>query len=452
VTFTFRNLGCAKNVVDGETMMAHLQAMGLRMVENPSRAHVIIVNTCAFIHEAKEEAIEEILQMSQWKKRGQCRLLAVAGCFSQRYRTQARSLMPEVDVWLSLSNWKEELRRRLAETAPAPAASPVPPRRLTGLVATQYLKIADGCSHRCSFCAIPFIRGPYHSRPAASIIKEAQWLESRGARECILVSQDTTYYGRDKNYSLVKLLEKLLAATSFPWIRLMYLHPRRLDRGLLRLIASEPRLCPYFDMPLQHSADPILRSMRRAPLSRDVRRLIETIRSTVAGAVLRTTFIVGYPGETEAHFKDLIRFTEWARFEKLGVFAYSAEEGTAAAGMPHRVPHAVACRRRDTLLEIQRGISRSILAALRQTVAPVIVDRVVPSGRRGWNGEGRTRGDAPEVDGIVRIRGSGFSAGDIISVRITGNSDYDLDAVYAPENIRRRKRSISKHATPHSSP
>jgi ribosomal protein S12 methylthiotransferase len=425
--FHFLNLGCSKNIVDGENIIAFMESIGMTYTDTPLRADAIIVNTCAFINDAKKEAVDEILKMALYKSKGNCKTLAVAGCFSQRYREQASRSLPEVDLWIGLTDWKNEIKRYFGILDHRDNNFI---RHLTGPTATQYLKIAEGCSHRCSFCAIPLIRGTYRSRTVASVISEAKWLESRGVRECILVSQDTSYYGRDIGTDIVRLLEKLLASTSFPWIRLMYLHPRYVTRDLIKLISLENRICPYFDMPLQHSSDFILDKMRRNPGYHGIRQLIDDIRSTVPNAALRTTFIVGFPGETETYFKHLVKFVEWARFEKMGVFAYSPEEGTESIGFSGRPKSSTAQKRCETLIEIQREISRSILSSLKGDIIPAIIDKAV-SKSTPHTCLARTMCDAPDVDGTLTIRRCNANAGDIIPVRITASSDYDLSGIPA---------------------
>jgi ribosomal protein S12 methylthiotransferase len=416
------NLGCSKNQVDGEKMLGRLVAAGHRLVQDPARAELILVNTCAFITAAKQEAIDTILEMTAWKRTGRCRLLVVCGCFSQRYAREAGRQLPEVDHWVSLHNWREELDA----IAGAPAGRGDPPRRLIGTPATQYLKIAEGCSRRCSFCAIPSIRGPLHSRPLADILAEAAWLEQRGTRECILVSQDTSAWGRDRGTRLVRLLETLLARTRFRWLRLMYLHPSQVDDDLLRLMACEPRLCPYLDIPLQHIADPVLRSMRRAPLSAGIRRLIERIRRTAPDAAIRTSLIVGYPGETEAHFRELQEFLSWARLDRVGVFPFSPEEGTAAYRMRPRPAAATVRRRLEQIMSLQARISRDLGEARVGRTEEVIIDG--PADEEGFRWTGRTRRDAPEVDGCVLVRGGErLRPGAFVKVRFTAASDHDLE-------------------------
>lgn len=413
------NLGCSKNTIDGERILSLFKAAGYSVTADFAEAEVIVVNTCAFIREAQEEAIETILESASWKKNGRCRRLLVAGCLSERYRRRMKRLFPEVDAWVGVSDWEELLRRELA----APAV-PVFRRELQEPIATQFLKIAEGCSHACAFCVIPQIRGPYRSRPLQEIVEEAKWLEERAVRELILVAQDTSFYGRDAGTSLTALLEALLAETGFPWIRLMYLHPKQVDDRLLRLIASEKRLCPYFDLPLQHAADPLLSAMGRSPLSKGMRALIEKIRGTVPGAVIRTTFILGFPGETEDHFNELLAFVEEIRFDRLGVFPYSPEEGTRAFSLRGRPRPPTVARRCETLMVLQSAISREKLAARDGSVLEVIVEG--RSTHDEFPFAGRTRFDAPEVDGMVLLADSDLAPGSIVPVRITGSSDHDL--------------------------
>jgi ribosomal protein S12 methylthiotransferase len=412
-----QNLGCSKNQIDGERMLAHLCRSGFTATQDFREADIIIVNTCAFIREATQEAIHEILHMAVYKKKGRCKTLAVAGCFSQRFGAEAQNDMPEVDLWLGLQDWPQQLKRRFHTPA-----SPSFERQLFPPYATQYLKIAEGCSHRCSFCAIPAIRGPFESRPEADIIAEARWLESHCVKECILVSQDTSDYGKDRGRrSLVRLLEKLLSTTRFPWIRLMYLHPQRVDDELLRLVARESRVLPYFDIPLQHISDEILLSMKRRPLSKGVHGLIERIRTIVPGSAIRTTFVVGYPGETARHFRELLTFVEWARFERCGVFPFSPEPGTAAFAMKKRPGNPLVASRCDELMAVQGGISREICASRVGATLDVIVDG---RAKLGWSA--RSAWDAPDVDGTVLITKGKPSVGSIIPVTITGSREYDL--------------------------
>ncbi|MFW6254320.1 MAG: 30S ribosomal protein S12 methylthiotransferase RimO [Chitinivibrionales bacterium] len=413
------NLGCSKNIVDGEYIAAHLEKAGFAVTDDPAAAEIIVVNTCAFIQEAKEEAIENILQMATFKENGRCEVLVVAGCFSQRYRTEVKNQFPEVDLWVGTDDWLQKLNEYF-ETALSLSFE----RKLTGLPFSQYLKISEGCSHRCAFCAIPSIRGNFRSRPTDQLIAEAQWLESRGIQELILVSQDTTGYGKDRKSSLVALVEMILQKTSFPWIRMMYLHPQWVSDELLRLVGSEKRVCSYFDIPLQHISDSVLKAMGRRPGSAEIYKLIERIRCTVSDAGIRSSFILGFPGESDKDFRQLLRFIQWARFDKVGVFPFSPEEGTPAAEMRPRPRTSTAMARCEELMDIQRTISSDILEQHIGTTLPVIVDDI--SDNPDFNFEGRTQWDAPEVDGRVLIVDGNVEPGRIVPVKVIDTSDYDM--------------------------
>lgn len=416
-----QNLGCSKNLIDGERILFLCSGGGVAITTDLAVAETIIVNTCAFIREAQEEAIEVILTAAAYKKTGVCRRLIVSGCFSERFRSEVAEKFPEVDYWVGVNDWEERLADIFSVNKPTSFE-----RVLSKPVATQYLKIAEGCSHHCSFCVIPAIRGPFISRPMDAVLAEAQWLEVSGVRELVLVAQDSSFYGKEQGGSLAALLQELLAKTTLPWIRVMYLHPNFVTDELLELIAHEPRICPYFDIPLQHIAEPILRSMKRMPSASGVYALVERIRSMVPGASLRSAFILGYPGETEAHFRELQRFVEWARFDKLGVFPYSPEEGTAAVALHPRPRAATANRRCEELMLLQREISREINEQRIGSRVDVIIDRL--SDDPDFNFDTRSRCDAPEVDGKVLLRNGSFAIGSIIPVRIIGSSDYDLFA------------------------
>jgi ribosomal protein S12 methylthiotransferase len=413
-----QNLGCAKNQIDGERILSLFRQAGYTVTNDSALADIIVVNTCAFIRDAQEEAIEAILNLAACKKQGRCRMLIVSGCFSERYRDEVKMKFPEVDLWTGVHDWETVLSRELRVSAVSGFE-----RELKPPLHVQYLKIAEGCSHGCAYCAIPHIRGPFKSRPLADILAEAQWLEERGVRELILVAQDSSFYGRDSGTSLCRLLESLLAATAFPWLRLMYLHPAYVGDDLLRLFATEKRLCPYFDIPLQHIADPILIAMNRRPLSDAIRLLLDQIRETVPDAGLRTTFILGFPGETNRDFRQLVRFVEEIRFDKLGVFPYSPEQGTRAFSLKPRPCDSTAARRCEEIMTVQREISAAKLASRIGSPVEIIVDG--SSDDPAFSSVGRSRIDAPEVDGKVYIR-ENMAPGTITKVTITGASDFDL--------------------------
>jgi ribosomal protein S12 methylthiotransferase len=441
-TAAIQNLGCSKNLIDGERMLALFARNGLHITDDPSIADIIVVNTCAFIKEATQEAIDTILEMAELKKSGRCETLIVSGCFSQRYRDKAKIDLPEVDFWAGVGDW-EDVLSRLIKNIPGDnvycndnrtdsindvdGGGVYDFRRVLSVpISTQHIKIAEGCSHGCSFCVIPAIRGKFKSRGVDDVLREAKWLCGQGARELILVAQDTSFYGRDIGASLTALLESILKDTDFPWIRMMYLHPKFVDGGLLNLVAAEPRICPYFDIPLQHISDPILTAMNRTPLSSGIYELIERIRKTVPGATLRSSFIVGFPGETEKEFGELRDFIQFASFDKLGLFPYSPEEGTAAYAMRPRPTAKTTQKRCEELMSIQQEISRNLLEAKVGTDADIIIDRI--SDDPDFNYEGRTSGDAPEVDGRVFVSSGSFEIGQIVRMRIIGASDYDLFA------------------------
>jgi ribosomal protein S12 methylthiotransferase len=439
-TVAIQNLGCSKNQIDGERILALFASNGYKITENCREADVIVVNTCTFIKEAKEEAIDNILTMAAARKTGRCKTLIVSGCFSQRYRDEVKSEFPEVDVWAGVDDWEAVLSLLLRDDFGGDGDdgddcnkslsydnNPYNYNRiLSEPVSTQYLKIAEGCSHICSFCVIPSIRGKYKSRSIDSIINEAKWLYDQGTRELILVAQDTSFYGRDIHTNLVALLESILKYTNFPWIRMMYLHPLLIGDDLLKLISSESRICPYFDIPLQHISDPILKAMNRSPMSKDIYTLIDKIRSTVDNPTIRTSFICGFPGETDKDFNALKQFVQTTRFDKLGVFPFSPEEGTPACALRPRPRAQTVQRRCDELMAVQQDISREILEDKVGSNIQIIIDRI--SDDPDFNYEGRTKGDAPEVDGRVFIQNGSFEIGQILTGKIVGASDYDLFA------------------------
>lgn len=414
------NLGCSKNAVDGEKIAAYFASSGFSITSEFDQADIIVVNTCTFIQEATEESVQAIIEMGQWKHQGRCTSLIVSGCLSQRYNQKIKADLPEVDLWLGTNEWQTAINHYFHCNCQSPS-----PRVLLNPSASQYLKISDGCSHRCSFCIIPSVKGKFSSRSLESILSEASWLAEQGVRECILVSQNTSYYGTDQDTSLTVLLEKLLKKTAFPWIRLMYLHPNYIKKSLLDLVNRETRICSYFDIPLQHIAHPILRAMNRKPdTPKSLYKVIEYIRTHVSDATIRSSFILGFPGEKNVHFKQLLKFVEWARFEKLGVFPFSPEEGTKAFTLKPRPYTATAVKRCELLMELQKDISMKICQTQIGKKREIIIDSQCDAPEFSW--EGRTRGDAPEIDGRVFLQKGDFSPGDIITVTINDADDYDL--------------------------
>lgn len=433
------SLGCPKNLVDSEVMSALLSRSGWSVTDRPDRAGAIVVNTCAFILPAKEESVEEILRMAAWKKKGRCRRLVVTGCLPQRYGAELARELPEVDLFLGTGDFPGILAHleRLGEgPRRAPAVhvgtplylmdASVPRRVSTAFYG--YLKIAEGCSNRCSYCIIPSIRGPFRSRPLDDLVAEADRLAAEGTREIILIAQDTTAWGRDLRGrpTLNGLLKRLCTIEGPRWIRLLYAYPKNITDELLATMAAEDKLCRYLDIPVQHIDDKVLKAMNRKGTSAFLRKKIDEIRRAVPGIALRTSLIVGYPGETEDAFERLLRFVEEARFESLGVFTYSPEEGTKAAEMPGQVPEQEKRRRQALVMEAQAAIADEIGLSRIGAVEDVLIEG--RTGRKDFPWRGRTRFQAPEIDGITYVRGAALAPGGIVRCRITDAALYDLYA------------------------
>jgi ribosomal protein S12 methylthiotransferase len=430
------SLGCPKNLVDGEVMLGELVRRGWEVVPDLAAAETVIVNTCGFIEEAQQESIDAILEVAGRKEEAGVRRLLVAGCMVNRFGQELAREIPEIDGFVGLDQLREvgELVQ-LGGGPPLPAPAHLvfdhtAPRLLTTR-GYAYLKVAEGCDNPCTFCAIPLWRGRFRSRTIADLVLEAKALAAEGVRELCLIAQDTTRYGEDLGlgrHGLVRLVEALLAGTDIPWLRFLYAYPTTLDEDLLRLMGTEERFVSYIDIPLQHSAGEVLRAMRRGGDSRRYLRLVERARELVPDLALRTTFIVGFPGETEEHFRDLLGFVERARFDHLGGFVYSPEEGTPGAALPGRVARAVARRRHRQLLEAQRPIA---LASRRRLVGrqlQVLVEGVCEESEHLL--QGRHAGQAPEIDGRVLITDSVLDgpppAGSFATVEITEAHADDL--------------------------
>ncbi|MCR4963654.1 MAG: 30S ribosomal protein S12 methylthiotransferase RimO [Firmicutes bacterium] len=427
------SLGCAKNQVDGEAMAGALARAGYTLTEDPAQARVIIVNTCGFIEAAKEESIAAMLQAAQYKETGSCRLLVCAGCMAGKYARELAEAMPEVDVFVAPGDFAD-LLRQIGKRLAVPAVSALPAgenwylhRRRAAPGHSAYIKIAEGCDNHCSYCLIPQLRGAYVSRPLEDILAEAALLAEQGVQEAVLVAQDTAGYGLDLygRRSLYRLLESL-AALPLPMIRVLYLYPTDIDEDLLRVMAAHENICDYFDIPVQHGDDRILAAMNRRGNRRQILDKIALIRRYLPQAVLRTTAMVGFPGETEESFANLLDFVEQARFDWLGAFAYSAEEDTPAAALPGQIAPAVKAQRLNRLMEA----AAQITAAKRQAWVGRQV-RVLTDGPAeaeygpGWY-KGRSWAEAPEVDGVIYFRGENLRPGDWAPVRITGAETFDL--------------------------
>ncbi len=459
----FISLGCAKNLVDSEIMATGLLAAGWPLAPTPEEAQIVIVNTCAFIRAAREESLAAIFEACSWKRRGPCRAVLVAGCLPQRYQRRLVEAIPEVDAWIGLDaiTRVDKVVRRLADGARdlraiAPRArlviEPPPQRVLFTGGPFAYLKIAEGCHHHCRFCVIPRIRGRYRSRPLKSILREAETLLASGQRELILIAQDSTAYGRDLagGVALPQLLRALGALGGRFWIRLLYGHPSQVSDSLLAAMAEVPQVCHYLDIPIQHSHPEMLRAMGRPPLPGGGRQLLERIRRALPDVALRTTCLVGFPGETKAHFRHLRDFVDEAHFDHLGVFAYSREEGTPAARLAAQVaPRAAAQRRAELLRRQQRWVLEHNRERLGKTTEILIEkERAQQQNEPTISGPAwiaRSGAQAPEVDSVVILQRApaDIRPGTFIKARYIGVAGYDLLAEPVAETARKgSSRSI----------
>ena len=435
-TVYLTSLGCPKNRVDSEVILGSLMKAGYKLVEEPLEAQLIVVNTCAFIESATEESIEAILELAQAKNLGQCELLVVAGCLPQRYGRKLVKSMPEVDLFVGTSSFvhlaeilarkqRDDLERLTLEP-PRFLMTAETPRILSAPFYSAYLKVAEGCSNRCSFCTIPAIRGPYRSRPLNDLLQEAEWLASQGVVELNLVAQDTTAYGSDLDtiLRLPDLLAALAKNDNFRWIRVLYGYPQKIDGKLLQTMASLESVCKYLDLPLQHVSPHLLKAMGRSGSAREFLKLVAMIRQHLPEVTLRTTLIVGFPGETQEDFQELYEFVEEARFQRLGLFAYSPERGTRAALFSDTVEESVKVQRLQVLAALQEKISLDYNNRLVGTAQPVLLEGL--SDESDLLLQGRLASQAPEVDGCVLINKGFGKVGDIVTARITEAHPHDL--------------------------
>ena len=452
----FVSLGCDKNLVDSEKMLGLLNEAGYRVAQEESEADAIVVNTCCFIHDAKEESVETILEMAEWKKKGRLKALIVTGCMAQRYQDEIQQEIPEVDAVIGTTGYTEIvpiLDEILAEAEASQEeaaveepkeksfvnccpsidllpASLADKRVVTTGGYTAYLKIAEGCNKRCTYCIIPYIRGHYRSFPMEDLLEEARKLAEGGVKELILIAQETTGYGRK---ALPELLTKLCEIEGIEWIRILYCYPEEITDELIAVMKKEKKICHYLDIPIQHSEDTILKRMGRRTNRAELVSLVEKLRKEIPDIVLRTTLITGFPGETEEEFKNMVDFVDSMEFDRLGVFPYSAEEGTKAAEMDGQITEEVKESRRDEIMALQQEISADKAASRIDDEMSVLIE--------GYLYEddiyiGRTYMDAPKVDGNVFVRAEEeLISGDIVPVRITGANEYDLmgDVIYADE-------------------
>ena len=457
----FVSLGCDKNLVDSEKMLGLLNEAGYHVAQEESEADAIVVNTCCFIHDAKEESVETILEMAEWKKKGRLKALIVTGCMAQRYQDEIQQEIPEVDAVIGTTGYTEIvpiLDEILAEAEASQKeaaveepkeksfvnccpsidllpASLADKRVVTTGGYTAYLKIAEGCNKRCTYCIIPYIRGHYRSFPMEDLLEEARKLAEGGVKELILIAQETTVYGMDcyGRKALPELLTKLCEIEGIEWIRILYCYPEEITDELIAVMKKEKKICHYLDIPIQHSEDTILKRMGRRTNRAELVSLVEKLRKEIPDIVLRTTLITGFPGETEEEFKNMVDFVDSMEFDRLGVFPYSAEEGTKAAEMDGQITEEVKESRRDEIMALQQEISADKAASRIDDEMSVLIE--------GYLYEddiyiGRTYMDAPKVDGNVFVRAEEeLISGDIVPVRITGANEYDLmgDVIYADE-------------------
>ena len=457
----FVSLGCDKNLVDSEKMLGLLNESGFRVSQEESEADAIVVNSCCYIHYAKEESVETILEMAEWKKKGRLKALIVTGCMAQRYQDEIQQEIPEVDAVIGTTGYTEIvpiLDEILAEAEASQKeaaveepkeksfvnccpsidllpASLADKRVVTTGGYTAYLKIAEGCNKRCTYCIIPYIRGHYRSFPMEDLLEEARKLAEGGVKELILIAQETTVYGMDcyGRKALPELLTKLCEIEGIEWIRILYCYPEEITDELIAVMKKEKKICHYLDIPIQHSEDTILKRMGRRTNRAELVSLVEKLRKEIPDIVLRTTLITGFPGETEEEFKNMVDFVDSMEFDRLGVFPYSAEEGTKAAEMDGQITEEVKESRRDEIMALQQEISADKAASRIDDEMSVLIE--------GYLYEddiyiGRTYMDAPKVDGNVFVRAEEeLISGDIVPVRITGANEYDLmgDVIYADE-------------------
>ena len=424
------NLGCSKNLVDTERIYGDFVTAGFRAAEFPDQASLVVVNTCGFIEAAKEESVNEILARVADRTKGQ--KILVAGCLSQRYLDDLRSEIPEVDLWTGTykpNELVEKVRAANWGLQPECSSDVRVPRVLSGDRHFAYVKVSEGCDRVCSFCAIPGMRGKHVSHTPAQVVEEIRSLTAQGVREAVLIAQDLTYWGKDlgKGNSLSGLLKQILSETDIEWIRLTYAYPQFVDDDLLELMATSGRVCRYLDMPLQHGSERMLKAMRRGHTRASLRELLGRIRTGVPGIALRTTFLLGFPGETEEDVSELMELVEETRFDRLGGFTYSPEEGTHGFDLPGAVDPEVAQDRLSRLMRRQSEISLELNEARIGSVLKVLVEGVAEGQSHRF--DARTEFDAPEVDNSVQILDGDAEPGTFATVRVVGATEYDLEAV-----------------------
>lgn len=434
------SLGCSKNLVDTEKMLGILTNAGFELTEDLSEAHVIIINTCTFIDPAKDESIQTLLEAAEYKKTGCCERLVAAGCLTQQYKRALSKEIPEIDIFIGTDSWQDILDAIVEsyqqngkkifrfDTAPCEHEELVPRQSLTPEY-SAYVKIAEGCNNGCTFCYIPYVRGAMHSRPIVSVVREVKALTVVGVKEINLIAQDLSCYGRDlkDGTNLCKLLKELVKIDKIKWIRLFYLYPTYFTDELLDLITKEDKICKYVDIPLQHISDNVLQRMRRQDTAESIRLLLHKLKQAQPKITVRTTLMVGFPGETDSDFEELCEFIKEIRFDDLGAFMYSPQDGTPAAHMPNQVPESIKEERYHKLMAIQAKISEENDRALIGTTTEVLIEEILKDKKGFVQAKGRAIFQAPEVDGNIYVEGSkDILPGDFIKVRITDGYAYDL--------------------------
>ncbi|NLP46238.1 MAG: 30S ribosomal protein S12 methylthiotransferase RimO [Epulopiscium sp.] len=437
-SIAFVSLGCDKNLIDSENMLGLLKEAGFNLIIDEAQAEVIVINTCCFIQEAQEESIDTILQMALYKKEGKCKALIVTGCMAERYKKEIMQEIPEIDGIIGTTAYDQivPVIQKVLQGEKVEAFSDLHrhieiegKRILSTPGYYAYLKIAEGCNNHCSYCIIPKIRGNYRSRSIESLLQEAKTLVQEGVRELIIVAQDVTRYGQDlyNEKKLPELLTQLCQIEDLRWIRLLYCYPEEITDELIQVMVKEPKICRYIDMPIQHANDDILRRMGRRSNQKQLRKVMEKLRQAMPDICLRTTLITGFPGETQEQFEDLYAFVKEMKFDRLGVFTYSREEGTKAATFSNQIPEEIKEERRNQLMELQQKISAELSKQMIGQKVEVLIEGQLPE--QGVYC-GRTYKDAPDVDGMVFVPvKSTFNdllSGDFITVRIQEAYEYDV--------------------------
>jgi len=439
-SYSFVSLGCPKNLVDSERMLGLLQLDGYKLVQDPANSDFVIVNTCGFIERAREESFATIHEMLELKRKGEIRGVIVSGCLAEREKEKLLEDCPEIDHLVGVFGREQvtkvadrliaglDEQRSVFNPAPSRPFSDRSRLRITPRH-FAFLKISEGCDRLCTFCAIPKMRGKHATKPMEEVIAEARELAADGVRELVIVAQDTTYYGKDLygETRLAELLKQLEQVDGIQWIRLMYLYPMYFGDDVIEAIATSKKIVPYLDLPLQHINDTMLKRMQRRVAKAETLELLGKLRSRIPGLVMRTTFITGFPGETEEQFQEMVDFAAEQRFERLGVFTYSFEPDTPAAKLPDHLPDEVKESRRERLMAVQQQIAFDWNQAQIGRKWDVLIDRPVPDEKNAW--VGRTYADAPDVDGVVYVTGNKLAAGRIVPCEIVAISDYDLVGV-----------------------